>query len=132
MSYDAMLTITVPAALYDVARNIARALDVDVGGHLSYGPRALMTEQGVSYIPETYTTSTPCASEFKAQAIAMLADPAMLHYAVSQDYAARWADLVPPTLAECEAFCAGAVAHFWPVLAGFLPQDIHTWGLSRA
>ena len=39
----------------------------------------------------------------------MLADPAMLHYAVSADYAARWADLTPPTLSECEAFCAGAV-----------------------
>lgn len=36
------------------------------------------------------------------------ANPAMLHYAVATDYAARWPDLTPPTLAECEAFCAGA------------------------
>ena len=109
MSYDATLTITVPAALYDTACAIARSLDPDSGGAASYGPRTLMTEQGVSYIPETYTTSAPCASEFKAQAIAMLADPAMLHYAVTADYAARWADLTPPTLAECVEFCAGAV-----------------------
>ena len=109
MSYGATLTITIPASLYDVACNIARAMDPDSGGAASYGPRTLMTEQGVSYIPETYTTSTPCASEFKAQAIAMLADPAMLHYAVTADYATRWADLVPPTLEECDSFCAGAV-----------------------
>lgn len=35
--------------------------------------------------------------------------PPALHAAVSADYAARWPDLTPPTLAECHAFCAGAV-----------------------
>ena len=109
MSYDATLTISIPNSLYDVACSIARAMDPDSGGAASYGPRTLMTDEGVSYIPETYTTSTPCTSEFKAQAMAMLADPAMLHYAVSQDYAARWPDLTPPTLEECESFCAGVV-----------------------
>ena len=39
----------------------------------------------------------------------MLADPMLLHYTVSADYAARWADLVPPTLEECEIFCGGVV-----------------------
>lgn len=27
--------------------------------------------------------------------------------AAAADYAARWGDLTAPTLAECEAFCAG-------------------------
>lgn len=106
MSYDATLTISIPNSLYDVACSIARAMDPDSGGAASYGPRTLLTAGGLSYIPETYTTSTPCTSEFKQQAIAMLVDPAMLHHAVSADYAARWADLTPPTLDECAAFCS--------------------------
>lgn len=109
MSYDATLTITIPASLYDVACGIARALDVDVGGAASFGPRTRMDDAGNEVTPDSYTTSTPCTSEFKVQAITMLANPAMLHYAVTADYAARWADLVPPTLGQCEAFCAGAV-----------------------
>ena len=111
MSYDATLTITVPASLYDTACAIARALDVDSGGDKSFGPRTLMSDEGVSYFPETYTTSTPCTSEFKAQALAMLADPAVLCHVVSQDYAARWGDLEPPSLAECVVFCAGATVN---------------------
>lgn len=101
MSYSATLTITVPPALYSVACAVARALDPDVGGAESFGPeRDDATE---------YTTTTPCVPAFAAQAMAMASNPAMLHYAVSADYAARCPDLTPPTLAECEAFCAGAV-----------------------
>lgn len=101
MSYDATLTITIPASLYDTACAIARALDVDVGGADSFGPQVDEATE--------YTTSTPCTSAFKEQALAMLADPALLRGAVTADYAARWADLVPPTLEDCEAFCAGVV-----------------------
>lgn len=98
MSYTAKLRIEVPAALYDVACAIARALDPDVGGHLSYGPRI---EDATSY-----STETPCTPEFAEQAMQLLALPEALHAVVSADYAARWADLTPPTLEECEAFCA--------------------------
>ena len=101
MSYTERLTITIPAALYDTACAIARALDPDVGGHLSYGPKLDDATE--------YTTSTPCTAAFKAQAMQLLALPDALHEVVSADYATRWPDLTPPTLAECEAFCAGAV-----------------------
>ena len=101
MSYDQTLTITVPADLYDTACAIARALDVDVGGANSWGPQV----EGAT----EYTTSTPCTSEFKQQALAMLADPFLLHDAVEADYDARWPDLVPPSFDECDAFCQGAV-----------------------
>lgn len=109
MSYDATLTITVPAALYDTACAIARSLDPDSGGAASWGPRTTLDADGNEFTPDSYTTSTPCTSEFKQQAIAMLQDPMLLHYAVSQDYATRWPDLTPPTLEQCEAFCAGVV-----------------------
>jgi hypothetical protein len=55
---------------------------------------------------DTITTTTACTEDFYGQAQAMLADPALLHGAVVADYAARWADMTPPTLAECESFCA--------------------------
>lgn len=105
MSYTARLSITIPAELYDIACAIGRSLDPDTGGAESFGPR----EQGdPPAVPATYSTSTPCTEEFADQAAAMLADPALLHAVVSADYTARWADLTPPTLEDCEAFCAGA------------------------
>ena len=106
MRYTHRLTITIPAALYSVACAIARSLDPDTGGANSFGAR----EQGdPPSMPETYSTTTPCTAEFAQQALAMAGNPAMLHAVVSADYAARWADLTPPTLADCAAFCAGAV-----------------------
>ena len=39
----------------------------------------------------------------------MLANPQALHAAVSADYAARWVDMTPPTLEECEAFCQSVI-----------------------
>lgn len=101
MSYTAKLRIEVPAALYDVACAIARSLDPDVGGADSFGPRI----EGAT----SYSTETPCTPEFAAQAVAMLASPIMLYTVVFADYAARWPDLAAPTLAECVAFCAGAL-----------------------
>jgi hypothetical protein len=94
MQYTHTLTLTLPASMLPIAQAISRALDPDVGGYASW------TEAG-----DTITTTTPCTEAFAAQAQAMLADPALLHGAVVADYAARWADMTPPTLAECEQFC---------------------------
>lgn len=99
-NYDHTLSITLPAALLPIAQSISRALDPDVGGSESW----TLTEAG-----DTITTSTPCTSEFYEQAQYMLTDPAALHAACAADYAARWADLVPPTLEECESFCNGVI-----------------------
>jgi len=98
--YDATLSISLPTALSDIAAMIGRALDPDVGGADSF---TLSSDE------LTISTSTPCTSEFAQQAAYMLGHPEALHAAVSDDYAARWADLVPPTLAECEQFCAGVI-----------------------
>ena len=98
--YDATLSISLPAALAPIAAAIGRALDPDVGGADSFR----LSEDGI-----TISTSTPCTSHFLAQAAYMLSHPEALFAAVSADYAARWADLVPPTLAECEQFCVGLI-----------------------
>lgn len=105
-NYTERLTITVPASLADIAEKIGRAMDPDTGGERSFS-RTVTGYNGEDPIyGDTLVCSTPCVPEFKAQAQLMLADPAMLHYAVSADYAARWPDHEPPTLAECEQFIA--------------------------
>ena len=109
MTYSETLRITVPASLYDVACSIARSLDPDTGGDKSFGPRIRVDADGKEYTPSSYATSTPCTPEFKAQALQLLTLPEALHSVVSADYASRWPDLTPPTMAECEAFCSGAV-----------------------
>ena len=98
--YDATLSITLPAALADIAAKIGRALDPDSGGEKSF----VTSDDGL-----TISTSTPCTSGFAAQAQYMLSHPEALFQAVAADYAARWADMTPPTLAECVSFCAGVV-----------------------
>lgn len=98
--YNKTISIKLPALLADVASAIGRALDPDVGGAASFS---------LSDDEQTISTSTPCTAEFYEQAQAMLADPALLHQAVVDDYAARWADLTPPSLADCEFFCASVI-----------------------
>ena len=98
--YTTSLSISLPAELADIAAAIGRALDPDVGGADSF----TLSDDAL-----TISTSTPCTSAFAQQAAYMLANPQALHAAVSADYAARWADLVPPTLAECEQFCSGVI-----------------------
>ena len=109
MNYSETLTLTVPASLADVASAIGRVMDPDVGGAESFRhPVTGYNEDGTPVLDlTTLTTSTACTPEFKAQALAMLTDTsgALAFGYVSQDYAARWPELTPPTLADCAAFC---------------------------
>jgi len=100
-NFDHQISITLPAELADIASRISRALDSDVGGSESWTPSA----DGL-----TISTSALCTAEFKAQSDYMLEHPEALHAACVADYAARWGDLVPPTLEECEAFCGGVIS----------------------
>ena len=99
-NYDHRLVITIPPDLLLIGKSISRALDNDVGGWDSWTP-VLDGETITAYVADT-----PCTQGFYEQALAMLEAPEMLHYAVTQDYAARWGELTPPTLGECQAFCA--------------------------
>lgn len=114
--FTARIIITIPADLLVIARSIARALDTDSGGADSYVPTRSepdrLDDDGnivSSTAPATWVADTLCSPGFAAQVPYLLAHPAALHAAVAADYAARWPDLIQPTLAECEAFCAGAV-----------------------
>jgi len=99
-TYDHTFSITLPAELLDIASAIGRAMDSDSGGANSF----MLSEDGL-----TISTSTPCTEQFYAQAQYMLLNPEALHAAVSADYAARWGELVVPSLDEVAAFCAAVV-----------------------
>lgn len=99
-NYDHTLSITLPAALADIAARIGKALDPDSGGENSF----TTSEDGT-----TIFTSTPCTAEFFEQAQYMLTEPAALHAACAADYAARWTELVAPTLEECQTFCSSII-----------------------
>ena len=109
MSYTETLKITIPANLYEIGCAIGRALDPDVGGAYSYGSKYRTDEDNNQYIPETYTTSTPCTFEFYENAFIFLSIPSILHSLVVNDYEVRWPDLVPPTMEEIELFCSQVI-----------------------
>lgn len=99
-AYNQVISITLPAELLLIASAISRSLDPDVGGYDSW----VLSEDGL-----TISTSTPCTEAFATQAMYMLTHPEALHAAVSADYAARWVDMTPPTLADCRAFCEAVI-----------------------
>lgn len=98
-NYTHTLSLTAPASLLPIASAIARALDPDTGGADSW-----------QTVGDVITMSTPCTEQFFNDALYLLTEPQALHTIVSDDYETRWADLTPPTLAECEQFCAGVTA----------------------
>lgn len=96
-AYTEIVTITVVASLSGIASGIARALDPDVGGANSFH-----LNEGADFISVT----TPCTQETLELMRYLQGNPAALHELVLRDYAYRWSHLIPPTLSECENFCA--------------------------
>ena len=113
MSYTHTVKIKLPvamAAMADIAAAVGRALDPDTGGDKSFSRDVTGADaEGLPIFGDTISTSTPCTEAFATQAMYMLTHPEALHAAVSADYAARWVDMTPPTLAECEQFCLGVI-----------------------
>lgn len=100
MTYSERMTITLPAAMAEIAASIGRAMDSDVGGAHSFA----LSEDG-----KTISCTTPCEPHFLAQAEYMMVHPEALFAAVTADYATRWPDLKAPTLADCKAFCTSII-----------------------
>ena len=82
-NYDHRLNITIPPDLLLIGKSISRALDNDVGGYDSWTP-VLDGETITAYVADT-----PCTAGFYEQAMAMLDNPAMLHYAVTPEITSR-------------------------------------------
>lgn len=95
--YDHIITLRVPIAQLETAKQISRALDPDVGGYEAFRQR---TEDGMKAI-----YSTPCTAYFARTAAMLIMIPAELHALIAADYAARWPDFDCPTPAEVSDFC---------------------------
>lgn len=96
MLYDAQITLTIPESLREIANRIGKAFDPDTGGDHTFDGEA---------VDGLISVTIPCVREF-ADAMPFFAmSPEALHESVLRDYALRWPELVPPTVAECQAFC---------------------------
>lgn len=103
------ICITIPgtAEMHAIGYAISRALNPDRGDNNNFGPEFRPDADGNLVRPEVYTTfDFPCSESFAATAQALAADANLMHAAVCADYAQRWPELTPPTLEQCEAFCA--------------------------
>ncbi|NML24340.1 hypothetical protein [Zoogloea dura] len=97
-------TCAVPVALVSTTNAIWRALDPDVGGDSSFDILRATDSASAEYA----LTSALCTEAFAGQAPYLIANPQALHTVVAQDYAQRWEEIEPPSLADVEMFCAAA------------------------
>lgn len=105
-NYTERLTITVPHSLNEIAAKIGRAMDPDTGGDRSFTREIVSFENEEPVYGNKLVCCTPCVAEFKEAAFYMLSSPEMLFESCKRDYAARWPDIDPPTIEECELFCS--------------------------
>lgn len=98
--YTDIVSIKLPANLAEIASKVGRAMDNDTGGADSF----TLSEDG-----QTISTSALCTAEFKQQSDYLLQHPDELHTFLVNKYAERWSEFEPPTLAECELFCASVI-----------------------
>lgn len=125
MTYSHRLTIAAPVAMIDSANAIARSMDPDVGGAESFAS-VRATKDGAEYsVCDVWVRES-----FATQAAAMLGNPALLHGACAQDYAARWPDMTAPTMGECEAFIGGSLIRMEPRTGRALGEVLEDMGAA--
>lgn len=107
--YNHTISLKLPFSLADIAAKVGKALDDDVGGEHNFHRDITGYDGETPIYADTISTSVMVTADFKAQSDYMMEHPEALFAACAADYATRWPDLVPPTLAECEAFVAGVV-----------------------
>lgn len=97
--YSQRFNLTLSDTVKDIAAKVGKGFDPDSAGEYSFHDNG----------DGTISTSTPCTPEFKAQGEYLMTNPDALFMAMQSAYAERWADLTPPTLAECQAFIAAII-----------------------
>ena len=90
--------------IYAQGSAIAAAFDPDVGGSESFAIIRSTDAQGNVYA----VCHAGCSDIFPMTAAALIQDANALKAAIDADYAARFANLIPPTLNDCKSFIAGA------------------------
>ena len=102
MSYTNYIVLIIPedADIIATAKAASRALDPDIGGYEAF-------EQGVTDGTNNFRIyASPITAAIAAAMPQMKGYPPALKQVIDADYAARWPEDTPPTLAEVEAFTA--------------------------
>lgn len=113
--YTAHVTLRLPLAMAEIAAAIGRTMDPDVGGSISFRRDVITLGDEFADPPvatvyaDTISVSTPCRQQFADNVPYLLANPAVLHGMIQADYADRWPEITPPTLADCQAFCVAVI-----------------------
>ncbi len=113
------LTITAPATTGVTLASLCTGAAIPAGAVVAEiqaigGAVRVGLKNGTTVTPTTgykidMGADTPCVPEFKSYAEQLMHDANLLHVEVGKAYADRWADLVPPTLEECQAFIAAII-----------------------
>lgn len=106
--YNHVITITVPLAIVDIAKQLSRAFDPDVGGYEAFAYPTQDDNGAPIPAPDTVTYSSPCTADYRAAMLFLQTDPQALLESVQRDYAMRWPELTPPTLDDCSRFVSEA------------------------
>lgn len=111
MSYSARFTLKLlySPEVFRIAADVGGAFDPDSGGDRSFAMDIVGWNVDMPIYGDTFSTDTPCTPEFKQQGDYLMTNPDALFMAMQGAYAERWADLTPPTLAECQAFIAAII-----------------------
>lgn len=95
MAYFDRITLFVPKSMQNIAQQISKAFDPDIGGEFAF---QLHFGGEVIY-------STCCVPEFADALDYFQQNPEMLYNSTVRDYSVRWPDLTPPSLEDVTAFC---------------------------
>lgn len=94
--------IAVPVSERTLANSIARAFDPDTGGGASFD--AVYCGDPATHVVCDTPLTTATAGLFHT----LQSDAGALYGMCQADYASRWPELPPPTLADCQRFLAHA------------------------
>ena len=102
MSYTNYVVLIIPedAGIIATAKAASRALDPDMGGYEAF--QQVVTDGVANF--RIY--ASPITAGTAAALPQMQAYPPALKQVIDADYATRWPEDIPPTLAEVEAFTA--------------------------
>ena len=103
MIYPASFIAIVQKSLQATANAVAAAMWVQPGDSLSFNFITLQDSAGNQYA----AVFSGCTNEFAATLPYLSSDPILLHQTVAMILARDWPEIVAPTQAEIDAFCAG-------------------------
>lgn len=92
------IKLTVPADVLHTAKLASQAMDPDVGGFNAF--------EAPDEVTGLYRYTVDVSDDYLSAFQAFMLLPGLLRDSIARDFERRFPESTPPTLAECEAFCA--------------------------